>query len=229
MQKDFDVNRLTHYYEQFNLEAFIDRSVLKSAQLQHFAKGEFVLLAGDALDYFYYLVAGQVRIVYGFENGKGMQMKIYKPLATIGDIELYRKQLARCDVEAVTEVTLIAIPIDEIHAHHMTDTKFLCHLVDTLSQKLDATIINSSYNSVYPLTNRVASFLLERSIDGETVVLQQTYKALAQFFGTSYRHLNRTLKEMEAKQLIHFEGKKVYLDNQQSLQELAKDLYVMTF
>lgn len=100
-------------------------------------------------------------------------------------------------------------------------------MVDSLSEKLYGTINNSSYNFVYPLINRVASYLVENlTTDKNYIILNSSYLDIAQFLGTTYRHLNRTLKEMESKSIIKCVDKKIYILDINKLRELSKNIYV---
>jgi len=102
----------------------------------------------------------------------------------------------------------------------------LHHLIDSLSDKLYATINNSSYNFVYPLINRLASYLVEHLTNKNYITLNSSFLEIAQFLGTTYRHLNRTLKELEEKEIIKCEDKRVYVLDEDGLRELAKNVYI---
>ncbi|WP_154698143.1 helix-turn-helix domain-containing protein, partial [Clostridium botulinum] len=102
----------------------------------------------------------------------------------------------------------------------------LHHLVDSLSEKLYGTINNSSYNFVYPLINRLASYLVEQHIDENYIILNSSYLEIAQFLGTTYRHLNRTLKEMESRSIIRCDDKKIHILDIDQLGELSKNIYI---
>ena len=108
----------------------------------------------------------------------------------------------------------------------MDDTKFLRHLVEYLSEKLYTTINNSYYNFIYPLINRLSSYLIEHLIDKNCIVLNSSFLEIAQFLGTTYRHLNRTLKELEEKSIIKCKNKTVYILDENRLRELAINLYI---
>lgn len=84
--------------------------------------------------------------------------------------------------------------------------------------------IDNSYNDMpNPLINRVSSYLLEHLKDREYVSLNSSLQEIAHFFGTSYRNLNKTLKEMESSSIINCKGKKVYILDIDALRDLSKD------
>jgi CRP-like cAMP-binding protein len=58
------------------------------------------------------------------------------------------------------------------------------------------------------------------------ILLEEPLKDIAQFLGTTYRHLNRTLHELEHHGIIRCEDRKIYLLDEEKLQELAKNDYL---
>ncbi|MGB3368006.1 MAG: helix-turn-helix domain-containing protein [Acidaminobacteraceae bacterium] len=84
--------------------------------------------------------------------------------------------------------------------------------------------IDNTYNDTPNLLiNGISSYLLEHLKDQEYVSLNSSLQEIAQFFGTSYRNLNRTLKEMESNSIISCKGKKVYILDKEALRELSKN------
>lgn len=226
MKRIFDDKLLKHYIENFNIEDILDHEIINYAQIHFFEREEYILEAESNLEYYYLLVEGKIKITYLFENGKSMLLKFYKEFNSIGDLELLKNIPIRCNVEAVEDSYLIAIPIEILRKKYFDNVKFLHHLIDSLSEKLFATINNSSYNFVYPLINRLSSYLVEHITDKNYIVLDSTFEEIAQFLGATYRHLNRTLKELESKSIINCEDKKIYILNEEKLRELSKNLYI---
>jgi CRP-like cAMP-binding protein len=109
---------------------------------------------------------------------------------------------------------------------YFNNIKFLHHLIDSLSEKLYGTINNSSYNFIYPLINRLSSYLIEHLTDEKCIILNSSYIDIAQFLGTTYRHLNRTLKELESRSIIKCDDKKIYILDIGELRELSKNIYI---
>ena len=58
------------------------------------------------------------------------------------------------------------------------------------------------------------------------MILNSSFLEIAQFLGTTYRHLNRTLNELEAKSIIRCENKTIYILDEEKLRDLAKNLYI---
>ncbi|MEG0775252.1 helix-turn-helix domain-containing protein [Clostridium sp.] len=226
MKKILNNDILNHYILKHNIENILDKDILHHAQLHFYEKEEHILEAESDLEYYYLLVEGKIKISYPFENGKAMLLKFYKEFNTIGDLELLKNLPILCNIDAVEDTYLIAIPSDILRKEYLDNLKLLHHLIDSLSEKLYATINNSSYNFVYPLINRLSSYLVEHITDENYIVLNSSYIEIAQFLGTTYRHLNRTFKDLEEKLIIKCENKTVYILDEDRLRELSKNLYI---
>ncbi|EQB86778.1 CRP-like cAMP-binding protein [Clostridium punense] len=226
MRKISDNKLLNQYIKKYNIDKIFDDEILKCVQLHFYEKEEYILEAGDPLEYYYLLVEGKIKIYYSFENGKSMPLKFYTEFNTIGDLELLKDIPILCNVDAVEDTYLIAVPSLMLRENYFNNVKFLHHLLDSLSDKLYGTINNSSYNFVYPLINRLSSYLVEHLTEENCVILNSSYTDIAQFLGATYRHLNRTLKEMEEKSIVKCEDKKIYVLDADKLRELSKNVYI---
>jgi CRP/FNR family transcriptional regulator, putaive post-exponential-phase nitrogen-starvation regulator len=229
MKRILNKDLLNHYIVKHNIENILDKDILQHAQLHFYEKEEHILEGESKLEYYYLLVEGKIKIFYPFENGKAMLLKFYSEFNTIGDLELLKNLPILCNIDAMEDTYLIAIPSDILRNEYLNNLKFLHHLIDSLSEKLYATINNSSYNFVYPLINRLSSYLVEHLTDKNYIVLNSSFIEIAQFLGTTYRHLNRTFKELEEKSIIKCDNKTVYITDEDKLRELSKNFYVKSF
>lgn len=226
MKKILDNKLLNYYIKKHNIQSIFDDTILKHFQLHFYEKEEYIMKSEEKLEYYYLIVDGKIKVFYPFENGKSMLLKFYRDFNTVGDLELLKNIPILCNINAVEDTYLIGIPSDILRENYFNNTKFLHHLVDSLSEKLYATINNSSYNFVYPLANRLSSYLVEHIIDESYIILNSSYLEIAEFLGTTYRHLNRTFKELEAQGIIKCENKKINILDMKKLKELSKNIYV---
>lgn len=226
MKRILDDRLLNKYIKKYSIETVLDDEILKYAQLHFFKSGENILESGEKLEYYYFFVDGKIKVYYPFENGKSMILKFYKDYNTIGDLELLRDIPIVCSIDAIEDTFMIAISSVVLRENFFDNIKLLHHLVYSLSDKLYGTINNSSYNFVYPLINRLSSYLLENLADKDYIVLNSSYLEIAQFLGTTYRHLNRTLNEMELKSIIKRDDKIIHILDINQLRELSKNIYV---
>ncbi len=226
MKRVLDDNLLRAYIHKYNIEEMFHMNLINVMELHFFQKGETIFKAESNLEYYYLLVDGKIKISYPFENGKAMLLKFYNPLNTVGGLELLDNKPIVCEVEAMEDAYLIAISSDILRKNYLDNPQFLHHLVESLSEKLYTTIKSSSYNFVYPLINRLSSYLVERLSDKDYIDINSSLQQVAQFLGTTYRHLNRILKDLEEKSIIKYKNKRIYVLDEDKLRELSKNFYI---
>ncbi|CJJ19098.1 Cyclic AMP receptor-like protein [Streptococcus pneumoniae] len=109
------------------------------------------------------------------------------------------------------------------------DAKFLRCICGSLAHKLNRLSKNSTINLLYPLENRLASYMLaagERAVQHENrIVFSGNLTEIAELLGTSYRHLLRTLNIFCDKEIIKKNDGCYEVVNVDVLRELAADVY----
>ena len=93
-----------------------------------------------------------------------------------------------------------------------------------MALKLASLSVSNSVNILYPLENRLASYILA-SYTNEDNNNTENLTQIAEFLGTSYRHLLRVVKEFELEKIIKRDNKKLVILDKDKLEELAGDLY----
>lgn len=221
--------KLDEYIKKYRLEEIFGSDLNSYGKLANFSKGELILQSGDELENYYILVEGKAKIVYPFENGKEMPLKLYQGAESIGDIELLHEAPVLCDVLSLTDTCLIQIPLDIMKDIYLKSPEFLLYISKIISRKLYSTIKNVSYSYVYPLANRLATYLLLNLTEENLVELKDSYKNIAQYLGTSYRHLSRTLRDFEEKGLLSIDKKNITILDMNRLESMSKDQYIDSF
>lgn len=217
--------KLQHYINAHKLNQCLPEKILQQGELHSYIPKEEIFCAGENLTYYYILMEGKFKVSYPFENGRSIILKFYEAPQSIGDMELIRNHPIRCDIEAVSDCTFLGFPVSFIRQDCLNEPQFLHYLINSLSDKLYATFNNEAYNLAYPLINRLASFLLELRDSSQQVTLEDTYEDISAFLGTTYRHLHRTLKELEQEHIITRKSKKITIKDPQTLEDLAKGNY----
>jgi len=225
MKKVNDKELLTHYVKKHNLSNILDDEIISLMELHYYEKGEKILHAEEELIHYYFFVDGKMKVTSLLENGKSILLKFYTEFDTVGDAELMKNIPICRNVEAVQNSYLIGIPADILREKCYDNAKFLRFMVNSLSTKLETTGFNSAYNLLYPLINRLSSYLVEHINDNDYIVLTSSLSDIGEFLGTTYRHLYRTFKTLEERQIIRCEGETIYVLNEKELRILSKNLY----
>lgn len=221
---------LDYYIKNKQIGACFNKDMSAYMSLETYEKGEDILSAGDLMTHFYFVVEGQVKIYKTLENGKSLLIRMPKAMTELGSLEfIYKQRLVDSCVQALTKTLVIKIPFSDLEKHTQKDIVFYKYLVKSLSHKLKTASNAASINITYPFKNRLASYLISvynasKPLDIEDIKIEKMTD-LAHFLGTSYRHLNRVVNELEQEQIIKKEKRSFIILNYEKLNDLAGGFY----
>jgi len=218
--------RLARYVSEHRLDAIFDTASIGMMTLLAYEKGEAVCSPGDQLNQLFLLVKGKIKVYTTLPNGKSVLLRFNEPLAVIGDMEMMTGYPVRCMVESVGVSHFIAINAEALRDTAIRDPRFLTFIVKQLSYKLYTVSNASSLNLLYPVENRLASYLvsimpvdpLSPSIDE---LKTEKLTEVAELLGTSYRHLNRVITQLSADGIIERKRGAIFIRDAKRLLELA--------
>ena len=197
--------------------------------LYMFNKNEYICREEEQLENMYFLVDGKAKVSKHLENGKSLLISFYTPLTIIGDVEFIRNNVTDCSVQAIEDTYCIGINFNIVRSKLTKDCKFLLKICEYLGDKLTSNSNNSSINLLYPLENRLASYIVAfANIDNDKIkkfIFKESYSEISELLGTSYRHLNRTLNKFCSEGILKKDNKEYVIEDFEKLLCLAGDLY----
>ena len=212
MLKINDNKKLNYYINKYNINEIFSSDIYPYMEIHHFKKNEHICLSGEELKYLYLFVEGKSKVY------------ITTPVQIVGEIELLNKIEFQCNIQAIRDCICIAVPRKIIEEKYLKDSKFLHYISTHLALKLASLSVSNSVNILYPLENRLASYILA-SYTNEDSNNTENLTQIAEFLGTSYRHLLRVVKEFELEKIIKRDNKKLVILDKDKLEDLAGDLY----
>ena len=182
------------------------------------------------MKYLFFLVKGKGKVYVILKNGKSLLLSFYYPLTVIGDIEIVNNCDISSNIQALEDSYCIALPLNIVRGKLLKDAKFLRYVCDSLGLKLKNSSNNSSINLLYPLENRLASYILatkeEVIINNKRVyIFNEKLTELAGLLGSSYRHLLRTINILIHKGVISKKNGYYMILDKRILKTLSADLY----
>lgn len=228
MKKIFDRVILMSYAHKYHLEKILKTSIIEQMELISFSKGELICSRENELKYMFFLVEGKIKIYTLHDNGKSILLGFNHPLSVVGDVELFSDYKVMCNVESIDESIFIAVEMDKLRAYACEDAMFLKFIIENLSSKLYSITNAASINLLYSLETRLASYLLSMSnfyndISSDVTEIKiPKLTEIAPLLGTSYRHLNRTVKELINMDIIEKRKSVVIVKNFKKLKELSQ-------
>lgn len=228
MKKINDITLLEYYIKKYSLYKYLNNNLLNYLEIHTFNKNEFLCRLNDELDYMYFLVDGKYKVTTLLSTGKSLLLCFNTPLSIMGDIELIENPYADCNVQALENCICLALPLSKIKDYGYDDPIFLRFIISSLQKKLRRNSNYMSINILSPIENRFASYLVS-SLPSKTsksiTVDIDGINNLAELLGSSYRHLNRVIKNLSDEKIIKKDKNSIQILNLNKLKNLAKDQY----
>ena len=227
MKKIEDPFIIEKYYNELNMQRIFIDDMKKYMKLLKFDKHEYLSREDENLEYLLFFIQGKSKVFKTLPNGRNLLLAFYKPFRVIGDIEIVKNQSATGTIQALSTCYCLAIPMDKARKELTKDRKFLKFTCESLAEKLAAVSMNSSINLLYPLENRLASYINESLTNDEELYIDfdENLFNIAELLGSSYRHLLRTFNALCKKGVIEKYDGKYKVINKMLLKDLAGDLY----
>lgn len=227
MKKIEDSFIIENYYDELNMQKIFIDDMKSHMRLLKFDKNEYLIREDEDLEYLLFFIQGKAKVFKTLPNGRSLLLDFYKPFRVIGDIEIVKNQSATGTIQALSTCYCLAIPMEKARLKLIKDNKFLKFTCESLAEKLAAVSMNSSINLLYPLENRLASYINESLIYGDDLYIDfdENLNNIAELLGSSYRHLLRTFNTLCKKGVLKREGGRYKIINKTLLKDLAGDLY----
>ncbi|HCW54571.1 MAG TPA: hypothetical protein DG753_12740 [Clostridium sp.] len=208
MKKINDKKLLAKYISKYKIsECFSDFKMIKT-ELVQYEKGEFIYMEGNKIKDLLFFVDGRIEIYNLSRNGNGFTIAYCEPLGFLGDMEYLAEIPTPNNVEALTTVTCIAIPLKANKHILENDIKFYKFLSKTLVNKTLG-LSQSICNEKVPSIEKLKSYL---ELIGKNHIIDTNLNEIAQSIGISYRQLMRHMNRLcEAGYLSKGEKKGVYI------------------
>lgn len=188
----------------------------KQLRLVVYGADEAICQQDDQLTALSLVVKGKVKIVRRLFNGKDYILDISTHPNLIGDIELLTGQAIVSSVIALDKVWVVQLPLSN-RQELLSDSTFLYMVGKGLATSLYQQNIQAASNIGYSVKERLATHILSIENQGH---FQPELHLMADSFGTSYRHLLRTIKDFLEKNIISKQGKNYQICDRKILEKL---------
>jgi CRP/FNR family putative post-exponential-phase nitrogen-starvation transcriptional regulator len=210
-----------HYIHAFELDQHLNPDLLRCLRLVSLpAQREFYVQTEEQTS-IYLMVAGKVQVQHLHPNGKTAVLAMMTPLAVIGDLELFRFEDIKTNVVTLEPITLLAIEKPFVIRYGYDDPRFLRFIIHQLTSKLYESS-NIHVGSVLSVTHRFAAYVLQlHEQGGDNSLLLPAKAHIASLLGTTSRHLNRVIRQLQDEGIVSLHGHRLTILNLQRLMEYA--------
>ncbi|WP_079508772.1 Crp/Fnr family transcriptional regulator [Mesobacillus jeotgali] len=222
------VHQLEDFLRSREIAPIFNEDIIPYLSLYHFEKGETICSQGEAAEFLYILVKGKVKIFTTSEDGKTLILSFKTPLEVIGDIEYIQKINTINTVEAVSPVIMIGVRQNTVREFLNEHPPFLQFLLDIITRKFYIKSQFMRHNIMYPVETRLASYLVSVAYDENDALVNGMVSTsnltdIANLIGTSYRHLNRVIKEFCIAGLVERKKGTIMIKDLEGLKLAAKE------
>jgi len=191
--------------DNYELEKIVDISISRE-----WKKNSHVFLQGDPLENVYFINEGKVKIYKSDVNGREQIVAILKKGEMFPHVGFFRKGGYPGYSEVLEPASLVVVPISQFEKVLVENPylsikvfKVLGEKIVDLQERLEAQILNNTYEQIIKLLIRLGELHGEKQENG-TIVLKSdfTNKDLANMIGTTRETVSRTLTKLKKDRLI---------------------------
>jgi CRP/FNR family transcriptional regulator, cyclic AMP receptor protein len=191
--------------EDHELEKIVEISISRQ-----WKKHSHIFMQGDPLENVYFINEGKVKVYKSDANGREQIVAILKKGEMFPHVGFFRKGGYPGYSEVLEEASLVVVPISQfekvlVENPHLSIKVFkvLGEKIVDLQERLEAQILNNTYEQIIKLLIRMGELHGEKQEDG-TILLKTdfTNKDLANMIGTTRETVSRTLTKMKKDELI---------------------------
>lgn len=197
----------------FDAEPFI--------KLIHFDVDDEITMEGEVPEHLYYLVSGQAKLFVTLPNGKRTLIDFFNAPCFIGEMELLGVHTHSRSVQALVPCVCLALPLKSCRSQLLNDARFLRKLSLYLGNKNMRNVVSLAKTKTYPLTNRLATFILLAAPNGH---YKEMHGNAAEYLGVSYRHLLFVLTDFVQKGYLEKTNKGYQVTNKKALVKLSNEM-----
>ena len=191
--------------DDHELDKIVDISISRE-----WMKNSHIFMQGEPLENVYFINEGKVKIYKSDANGREQIVAILKKGEMFPHVGFFRKGGYPGYSEVLQKASLVVVPISQfekvlVDNPHLSIKVFkvLGEKIVDLQERLEAQILNNTYEQIIKLLIRLGELHGEKREDG-TVLLKAdfTNKDLANMIGTTRETVSRTLTKMKKEELL---------------------------
>jgi CRP/FNR family transcriptional regulator len=192
------------------------------AKQSHYQADEAIFWEGEPSEGLYWLDSGTLKAVKYSTSGREQILHLIKPGQTFNEVGAFTTLPNPVSVIALAPVRVWHIPGEAIRQLIRQDPTFAQLIIDMLSERLRHTVTLVEDLSLRPVISRLSRLILDEA-DGDTLHRPSWYtqNELASRLGTVADVVQRSLRRLEADNLIEVGRQQILIINRAELEKLA--------
>ncbi len=177
------------------LSAQEKHEIILIAKHEHFAKNDFIYMAGDELEALYVVHQGSVKIIRYTPDGKEQVLRVLKHGDFFGETALFGNKKVNDYAEILDDAVVCKIE-QSTFSHIINRTPTIAtKMLAELSTRLNDVETTMTFNNLNTADAKLAKYLLDNSKNG-VIYLQTTKKNISAQLGITAETFSRRLKSL---------------------------------
>lgn len=177
------------------IERYVEENTASNITLKIFPSGFRFITQGEKIKNIYIIKEGITKCFISEENGKDFIIEFLGKGEVAGELEAIKKIDCLCNVEAISEIMVFAIPDHVFISLIENNLEFNKILLQELSTRIIQTSSRASFQQLYTLEYGLLK-LLKLQTEEQILISKED---MAAYLGISVRSFNRTLQQVKAK------------------------------
>lgn len=177
------------------IERYVEENTASNITLKTFPSGFRFITQGEKIKNIYIIKEGITKCFISEENGKDFIIEFLGKGEVAGELEAIKKIDCLCNVEAISEIMVFAIPDHVFISLIEHNLEFNKILLQELSTRIIQTSSRASFQQLYTLEYGLLK-LLKLQTEEQILISKED---MAAYLGISVRSFNRTLQQVKAK------------------------------
>lgn len=181
-------------------------------------KNHFIYQSGDSSDHVYFLVKGIVKIGNQAEDEREVIKHILHPMAIFGELALAGEQMRQDSAQAMEEVQLYRIPVQEFQRLMQLNHKLSMNVLSMIGSRLKRVEDRLESLMFKDARERIIDFLKDsakkqgKRVGYETLIRHcYTQQDIANITGTSRQTVTSVLNDLKKSNLIYFNRRSILI------------------
>lgn len=184
--------------------------IVNIAQNRQYGKGSHIFMQEDPLENVYFIYKGRVKIYKNDVNGREQIVSVLKDGDMFPHVGFFRKGTYPAYSFVLEDTIAVVISISHFEQVLLQHPQVCIKLFRVMGEKivdlqnrLEAQILNNSYEQIIKLIIRLCNTDGKQEDDGRTTITTQfTNRDLANMIGSTRETVSRTLTKLKKKKLI---------------------------
>jgi len=198
------------------------RTLERIAKRRRLRAGDFVYTQGDAVEHFYIVESGRIRVFYQTPAGREPTVTYRGPGDLFGISSLAGSDRRVPSAEALEPSVIWAIANQDLDVLTRRLPTLASGIIKALALRLRDVMVLVESVATWPARLRVANFLLaNRGRPGTTGAAGWTHESIADLLGCARQTVTKTLNEFARAGWIRVERKRVFVIDHRALERLV--------